>query len=767
MLQRVWAWLKMALAKLSLRLTVNPDGTGDTAFPSGDKPPGPATASWGDLTALSALIAQRTTGTSFSHDIRQYLTGTASSTAVLSVTPTSGGWSIVGNNLTNDGGVVGAGFFRLGATVGVNAVLSNPLSWSWSNPVADTLPPTVPTGLTGTTGAGQIVWTWDAASDAFDSGVASAGVKEYDLELNGAITVVPGAQGLTGALTATAIGSYLPVASAMQSGKNWTLTSAGAGIDSTADQCLFVGRQVSGDGFIIAKIHSMSGIGTSFAPGGLMIRESLAVGAKYVALYQWLTAQSQGVQGKYRINTDGARANLATVTGTNTPRWLKLTRAGDLFTLLYSTDGRSWTPHSTQSVPMGPAVQVGAFASSNLAGSAVIVAVHELNINTEAALTYSQPTALDSTARVRSRDLVGNVSAYSPLSDPVTPTGTVPLIKWHPGHYVRSDVGQTTATLVAADLAAVNSSAAVKGLVVHYNWVDLEPTRDNYQPGIDRINGHLAQLPSTKRLILKIRDRSFGTVPVQFILPPYLASEPGGGGGWIAKPNNTGFLAKIWLAPIMDRLIALHRALALAFDTHPRVELVVVVEESSPGNGVNSTDFPDYSRTAYATQLKRCATAAAQNWTHTNLVASSNFLSGEISGLIAHYNSVSVGHGGPDVPPPPHAETTAGQVWRGLATDPSGGTPISYLESAPCAYVAASTPYTTTGAKDTKPGGAGYTAQEFFDHAYNALHVNYLMWVRRESGSAPWTSGISPVIAANPTLRETPPSRYNGQVDTT
>jgi regulation of enolase protein 1 (concanavalin A-like superfamily) len=758
-----WEWLKMALATLSVRLDINPDGTGDTEYPTGTKPPGVGTASWGDLSALSAAIAQRTTGTAFSHNIRQYLTGTAAPAATLSLATVSGdnaaaeGWAISGDTLTHPGNNPGAGFFKLGATVASNTVFSDALSWAWVNPATDTLGPTVPTGLTGTPGVGGIVWSWDASSDPQDGLIAAAGVEEYDFELNGAVTVVPGVQGLSGALSVTNIGAVSPAPSAVQDGRNWTLTAAGLGIDTTADECGFLGRQVSGDCTVIAKIFSIAGTGTNFAPGGVMIRESAAAGAKYVALYQWLAAQNQGIQGKYRINTNGPRANLATVAGTTTPRWLKLDRAGDLFTLSYSTDGRAWVEMSTQTVPMAAVVQVGAFASAMQAGNVITVAVHELNINTAPRLTRSQTTSAATSARVRVRDLAGNVSDWSALSDAVSPITAVAK-KWHPGHYIRTSTDQT---ITSADVAAVNASTHVKGAQVQVWWGTLEPTRGNYN--LQLIRDLLNTLPSTKRLIIEVVDRTNDGNTPGGALPAYLATEPGGGGGWHVKGDGIGVAAKIWLEPIANRLIVLHQAIAAEFDTNPRVELVVVTKESSI-TGANTS--PDFSKSALAAQLIRISQAVSAFYTHTNCIARTNFLKDFASQLIAGHNAAGVGHGGPDVPPEPHAETDGGEVWRGLNTDPANGTPIDYRGTLPCAYTAASIPYTTTGAKDTKPGGAGYTAAELYDHAQNKLRVTHLAWVRRESGSAQWTAHILPLILANPNTYTAVPTRYTA-VDTT
>jgi hypothetical protein len=310
--------------------------------------------------------------------------------------------------------------------------------------------------------------------------------------------------------------------------------------------------------------------------------------------------------------------------------------------------------------------------------------------------------------------------------------------------------------LGAAELDILRSVPAVKGIEMDYFWRTLEPERGAYDFSL--IDQHLAALrPLNKRLIIRVLDRSFSSAPsLAVLLPPYLANEPGGLGGWFDK-GSAGVVARVWLAPIADRKIALLKALAKRYDLDPNVEAVLANNESSPGAGVKPGIPADYTKAAQAIQIKRIAEAAVAAWPHTVVISRLNHLGDDqMPGLVQNHYANAVGWGGPDVAPAPHNDTLASRIIQ--AIEP--GFTTNYCGSVPSSFVAASTPY--TGGKD-----GAFTAQQFYDHARSKLHVTHLSWVRRESGTAPWTTGILPVILANPTINSGCPTQYRNRCDTT
>ncbi len=142
-------------------LTANDDGTLDTEFPDGDKPPAGGTLSWnfGGSPFLSPLVLQ--TGTPYSHDARQYGGGTLISGATLSIVHVSGdnaateGWAVSGNNLTHPGDNAGSGVFKLRLTSGMTTADSPNITWSYTVPVGADYSWTSADGLDNGTGAGN------------------------------------------------------------------------------------------------------------------------------------------------------------------------------------------------------------------------------------------------------------------------------------------------------------------------------------------------------------------------------------------------------------------------------------------------------------------------------------------------------------------------------------------------------------------------------------------------------------------------------------
>lgn len=132
----------MSVPDRSLHAQTNPDGTLDPRYPNGDKPL-VAPASLGINTAAFNAAAIDLTNlpqnTSFSQNYRQFLTGTAASTATITVsaiTGTLGNWAISVDSLVNSTSAVGSGSLMVTADDGAGTVVSFPVQvWSILLPV--------------------------------------------------------------------------------------------------------------------------------------------------------------------------------------------------------------------------------------------------------------------------------------------------------------------------------------------------------------------------------------------------------------------------------------------------------------------------------------------------------------------------------------------------------------------------------------------------------------------------------------------------------
>ena len=125
-------------------------------------------------------------------------------------------------------------------------------------------------------------------------------------------------------------------------------------IDNQADDFHYVYRALKGDGEIVARVAGQSPDGNPRAMSGLMMRESLRPGSPNVALCRssagstWFNARSKAddwCSSRYQFPS--------------TAPWLKVVRAGSVFSAFTSPDGSAWTEVNKVTVPMPADILVG------------------------------------------------------------------------------------------------------------------------------------------------------------------------------------------------------------------------------------------------------------------------------------------------------------------------------------------------------------------------------------------------------------------------
>ena len=151
----------------------------------------------------------------------------------------------------------------------------------------------------------------------------------------------------------------------------------GPGGEAVSDTYMFVHQTLAGDGTLTARVAALSGAHTSLSPAtrhgfgtssksqpGSQLQPGLAPWAKAGIILEPDTNQgtayaavmvtgSHGVQMQYDYTHDSP--GLAGAAGPSSPRWLRLTRAGDVITGYDSTDGAHWTEIGTARLPGLPA----------------------------------------------------------------------------------------------------------------------------------------------------------------------------------------------------------------------------------------------------------------------------------------------------------------------------------------------------------------------------------------------------------------------------
>lgn len=174
---------------------------------------------------------------------------------------------------------------------------------------------------------------------------------------------------------------------ASRSGRSTVPT--GPGGEAVTDSYTFVHQTLVGDGTLTAEVTSLTGghsspaptsrggmsdssegqVGSNLQPGlapwakaGILLEPATTQGTGYAAV---MVTAAHGVHTQYNYTHD--RPGLAGAVEPSSPRWLRLTRAGDIITSFDSTAGLHWTQIGTTRLQGLPrTVQIGLFVTSPL-----------------------------------------------------------------------------------------------------------------------------------------------------------------------------------------------------------------------------------------------------------------------------------------------------------------------------------------------------------------------------------------------------------------
>lgn len=322
-------------------------------------------------------------------------------------------------------------------------------------------------------------------------------------------------------------------------------------------------------------------------------------------------------------------------------------------------------------------------------------------------------------------DVWGNAGA---LSGEFTTSAEASLvIKFNPGIYV---MGTSRSAYTSSHLADLSSLSAVKGWHQYLHWSTVETARGVYDWTF--LDGLLAVCETYGlRLIINLKPRTFGGSGTSH-LPSYLATEPGGNGGWHTFSGSKGVMPRIWLPAINDRFIALFEAILGRYNSHPLLEAVEASETSVSDFG----EISDFDYQDYLDEQLRCNEAMVAAGPNTLIFGMMNYADSQsqLATFMADNAAARVGFAYPDTFPqvtgiggsPPQnlqwSERIAkGQVWNGSSWV-SGGT--EYRGVVP---IHAHTADPELGGKE-----GSWTPAQFYDQVFGDMRATHWSFSRKD-----------------------------------
>jgi hypothetical protein len=187
--------------------------------------------------------------------------------------------------------------------------------------------------------------------------------------------------GLIAVAVLTALATVALAGTANAGGNSLPDLATGPSGTAVTDSFYFVHQTLDGNGSITASVTSLTGLEQQvlvgppgaggvqqgsqhvvqpWAKAGIIIKESTRPGSAYAAM---MVTGGHGIRMQYDFTHD--TAGLPGLVSATSPRWLRLTRSGDIVTGYDSADGTHWTQIGTASLAGLPAtVQVGLFVAS-------------------------------------------------------------------------------------------------------------------------------------------------------------------------------------------------------------------------------------------------------------------------------------------------------------------------------------------------------------------------------------------------------------------
>jgi hypothetical protein len=318
--------------------------------------------------------------------------------------------------------------------------------------------------------------------------------------------------------------------------------------------------------------------------------------------------------------------------------------------------------------------------------------------------------------------------------------------KWNPGHYIKTQGNHADSDKrdylqsVLGQLSKTRDSSSIRGAQIHYSWGMIEPRLGEYDWA--PIYEHLSYLEGHGRKMIMVVDTKCFQSDCGSLAPRELQSDVYNN----ARETDT-HIVETWERSVMNHYIAFWQALAAEFDGHPALEMVLASESAPSLNGGSPENF---SRSAYATQLRRMYIAQGAAFRETNVVANLNFLANELSDLMEQAYQSGAGRGFPDV-----FDSSASLIFRGECVDQECGV-RDYRGKVPHLGIVSAP--TLSG----KHSSQIESPSEII--AYGLQNkITHFSWVTTASGSDSWSNIIQTIESTSPNGHVACPKIYEGR----
>jgi len=180
--------------------------------------------------------------------------------------------------------------------------------------------------------------------------------------------------------------------SVASAGNGFNITASGTNIVGNADQFTFVYVPVAGNFDYEVRVDGLTGT-DPWALAGLMARETLAANSPFAA-----SLATPSISGCFMLQriTVGANASFGASVPANYPHtWLRLARAGNVFTAYAGYDGQVWSQLGTVTIAMPASIFVGHLACSASASGTATARFRDLGPGTGGTVVANLPRTIE------------------------------------------------------------------------------------------------------------------------------------------------------------------------------------------------------------------------------------------------------------------------------------------------------------------------------------------------------------------------------------